>query len=76
LQPRKLLQVSVLCLSGQHDNLCPPAQSDDIVALVQPPYTAEHHCLTGAGHLFPMQQPTQAAVHLNAFLHRLKDPRP
>jgi pimeloyl-ACP methyl ester carboxylesterase len=76
LAPPRRLNVPVLCLSGEHDGLCPPAQSDDIVSLVVPPHHAVHHCLGGAGHLFPMQQPTQAAAHLNAFLRRLKDTRP
>lgn len=76
LAPRRQLGVPVLCLSGEHDGLCPPAQSDDIVALVAPPHHAVHRCLPGAGHLFPMQQPTQVAAHLNEFLQRLKDTRP
>ena len=75
LAPRRPLHLPVLCLSGEHDDLCPPAQSDDIVALVEPPHTAFHHCLGGAGHLFPMQQPTQSAAHLNTFLRHLKDLR-
>lgn len=76
LAPRRRLPVPVLCLSGEHDTLCPPAHSDEIVALVAPPHAAVHHRLAGAGHLFPMQQPSQAAVHLNAFLCRLKETRP
>jgi pimeloyl-ACP methyl ester carboxylesterase len=73
LAPRRQLRVPVLCLSGEHDRLCPPTQSDQIMTLVEPPHPAVHRCLGGAGHLFPMQQPALAAVHLNAFLHRLKD---
>ena len=73
LQPRRPLCMPVLCLSGEHDGLCPPPQSDEIVALVEPPHVAVHHCLGGAGHLFPMQQPSQAAAHLNAFMSDLKE---
>lgn len=73
LAPRRPLHVPVLALSGEHDSLCPPAQSDEIVALVAPPHAAVHHRLAGAGHLFPMQQPAQAAAHLHHFLARLKE---
>lgn len=76
LAPRRPLCVPVLALSGEHDGLCPPAQSDEIVALVQPPHGAVHHRLAGAGHLFPMQQPAQAAAHLHHFLARLKETCP
>ena len=74
LAPRRPLHVPVLALSGEHDSLCPPAQSDEIVALVQPPHAATHHRLAAAGHLFPMQQPARVAAHLHAFLHHLKEP--
>jgi pimeloyl-ACP methyl ester carboxylesterase len=75
LVPRRPLRVPVLCLSGENDSLCPPVQSDEIAALVEPPHTAVHYCLGGAGHLFPMQQPTQAAAHLDTFLRHLKELR-
>ena len=68
LAPRRALVVPVLAISGEHDTLCPPAHSDEIVALVQPPWRAAHHMLPGAGHLFPMQQPAQTAAHLHHFL--------
>ena len=71
LAPRRPLAVPVLALSGELDTLCPPEQSDEIVALVLPPHNAEHHCQAGAGHLFPMQQPLAAAAHLQPFLARL-----
>ena len=74
LEPRRPLKVPVLALSGEHDVLCPPAHSDEIVALVQPPHAARHHRLPGAGHLFPMQQPSRVAAHLNAFLAHLEEP--
>jgi pimeloyl-ACP methyl ester carboxylesterase len=73
LQPRRPLSLPVLCLSGERDGLCPPAQSEEIVALVEQPHVAVHHCLGGAGHLFPMQQPRQAAAHLNTFMSDLKE---
>ena len=74
LAPRVPLHVPVLAISGEHDGLCPPGHSAEIVALVQPPHAAVHHCLAGAGHLFPMQQPTQVAALLHTFLARLKEP--
>ena len=76
LAPRVPLHVPVLAVSGEHDGLCPPEQSDEIVALVQPPHAAVHHCLAGAGHLFPMQQPTAVTAALHTFLANLKEPRP
>lgn len=76
LVPLHSLALPVLAISGEHDTLCPPAQSDEIAALVAQPHNAEHHCLAGAGHLFPMQQPQRTAAHLHPFLHRLKEPRP
>lgn len=76
LAPRRSLAVPVLALSGEHDTLCPPAQSSEIVALVAPPHPAAHHCLPGAGHLFPMQQPAWAASHLHTFIANLKEPCP
>ena len=76
LAPRRPLAVPVLALSGEHDKLCPPEQSDEIVALVQPPHHAVHHRLVGAGHLFPMQQPHAAAKHLHTFVHHLTETCP
>lgn len=76
LAPRRPLAVPVLAVSGEQDALCPPAQSDEIVALVAPPHPAQHHCLAGAGHLFPIQQPSQTASHLRTFLAHLTEPRP
>jgi pimeloyl-ACP methyl ester carboxylesterase len=73
LGPRRPLALPVLALSGEHDTLCPPAQSDEIVALVAPPHAAVHHMLFGAGHLFPMQQPARVAAHLQAFLANIKE---
>lgn len=71
LAPRHVLSIPVLALSGALDTLCPPAHSDEIVALVAPPHIAAHHSLPNAGHLFPMQQPAWAASHLCSFLSRL-----
>ncbi len=76
LAPRRPLAVPVLALSGTQDTLCPPAHSDEIVALVAPPHAAVHHRLAGAGHLFPMQQPARTAAHLHHFLARLKEIHP
>ena len=74
LEPRRALNVPVLALSGEHDLLCPPAHSDEIVALVQPPHRACHHQMPGAGHLFPMQHPSRVAAHMNAFLAHVEEP--
>ena len=68
LAPRVPLAVPVLACSGEHDSLCPPEQSDEIVALGAPPHVARHHCLAGAGHLFPMQQAAAVAALLHRFL--------
>ncbi len=79
LAPRQALQLPVLAISGEHDSLCPPEQSDEIVALVAPPWPATHHRLPGAGHLFPMQQAAMVAAHMHPFLARLatlKEPCP
>ena len=74
LSPRRPLRVPVLALSGEHDTLCPPAQSDEIVALVRPAHRALHHRLAGAGHLFPMQQPARVAELLHSYLRPLTEP--
>ena len=79
LAPRRALQLPVLAISGEDDSLCPPEQSDEIVALVAPPWPATHNRLPDAGHLFPMQQAAMAAAHLHPFLARLatlKEPCP
>lgn len=71
LSPRRALHLPVFAVSGEHDSLCPPEQSDDIVALVAPSWPATHHRLPGAGHLFPIQQAAMAAAHLHPFLAQL-----
>ncbi len=73
LAPRHALAVPLLALSAQHDGLCPPADSA-LLAGLSP--QGQHHCLAGAGHLFPMQQPAWVAGHLRHFiqsLHTLED---
>ena len=67
LSPRVPLAAPVLACSGEQDSLCPPEQSDEIVALVAAPHAARHHCLAGAGHLFPMQQAAAVAALLHRF---------
>lgn len=74
LTPRLPLSVPVLALSGELDTLCPPAMSDEIIGLVSAPHHAIHHRLMGAGHLFPMQQPSAVAAPLHTFLAQLKNP--
>ena len=79
LAPRQTIRLPVLAISGELDSLCPPEQSDEIVALVASPWPAMHNRLPGAGHLFPMQQAAMAAAHLHPFLARLatlKEPCP
>ena len=73
LAPRQQLGCRVLALSGELDSLCPPAQSDEIMALAQPPGRAAHHMLAGAGHLFPLQQPAWVANQLLSFLAALEE---
>ncbi len=73
LAPRQPLAVPVLACSGTNDSLCPPEQSDEIVALVAPPYAGRHHRLAGAGHLFPTQQAAQVAALMHHFLADLKE---
>ena len=75
LAPPHRLSCPVLAISGELDALCPPAQSDDVITLVQPPAHGEHHRLAGAGHLFPMQQPELAAQCLRVFLTSLEQGR-
>ena len=62
----------VLAVSGEHDALCPPEHSRELIDLVQPPMRGEHHMLAGAGHLFPMQQPALVSQHLRRFLISLE----
>ena len=76
LSPRRPLACPVLALSGELDTLCPPAQSDEIAALVQAPGRAEHHVLARAGHLFPMQQPRWVASRLQSFLASIEESPP
>ena len=73
LTPLQRLTCPLLALSGELDTLCPPAQSDELMALVQPPGRATHHRLAGAGHLFPMQQADLVAQHLRSFLTSLDE---
>ena len=60
--------VPVLALSAADDSLCPPEQSDEIMALVMPGVACQHHRLARAGHLFPMQHAAWVAARLHAFM--------
>lgn len=62
------MAVPVLALSAAEDPLCPPIQSDEIVALALPGTAARHDRLAHAGHLFPMQHPAWVAGRVMAFL--------
>lgn len=76
LAPLQPLKCPLLALSGEFDTLCPPAHSDELMTLVQPPGRAAHHRLAGAGHLFPMQQPGWVAERLSSFLNSLEESAP
>jgi pimeloyl-ACP methyl ester carboxylesterase len=64
------IAVPVLALSADDDLLCPPVQSDEIVALALPGTASGHDRLARAGHLFPMQQPAWVAGRVVGFLRR------
>jgi len=64
--PLQRFEVPMLLLSGGADELCPPARSDELLA-VSP--RARHFSLAGAGHLFPMQDAGWVRHHLHQFLH-------
>jgi pimeloyl-ACP methyl ester carboxylesterase len=70
--------VPVLALSGADDTLCPPLQSDEIVALALPGTLARHKRLALGAHLFPMQQPAWVQGRLRAFfiLHTRHESNP
>ena len=73
LAPLQRLTCPLLALSGELDALCPPAQSEELLALVQLPGRAEHHMLAHAGHLFAMQHAGWAAERLHSFLASLEE---
>ncbi|MDN3919390.1 alpha/beta fold hydrolase [Roseateles violae] len=73
MEPPQHLSCPALVLSGELDALCPPVQSDEILALMQPPGHAAHHMLDGVGHLFPMQQAGRVAEHLRRFLSSIEE---
>ena len=73
LAPRHELRCPLLALSGELDALCPPAQSDELLTLVRPPWRAEHHMLATGGHLLSMQHAGWAADRLRGFLTSLEE---
>lgn len=73
LSPRHLLACPLLALSGGHDALCPPAQSEEVASLS--PH-GRHICLTAGGHLFPMQDALWASQKLRPFLHTFTESPP
>jgi pimeloyl-ACP methyl ester carboxylesterase len=73
MAPRKALPWPMLALSAEHDALCPPALSDELVALSP---RGTHHLLPGGHHLFPMQAPGWVASHVSLFLEQLQEPPP
>lgn len=65
LSPRRLLPCPLLALSGGHDALCPPAQSEEIASLSP---LGRHISLPTGGHLLPSQDALWAAQQLRPFL--------
>lgn len=63
------IRVPVLALSAADDALCPPVQSEQIVALALPGIAARHDRLAHAGHLFPMQHTAWVNARLRAFMN-------
>lgn len=51
----------------------PPAESDELLALVQPPGRAKHHAQAHARHLLPMQHAGWAAARLCIFRTSLNE---
>jgi pimeloyl-ACP methyl ester carboxylesterase len=64
---RPRLRVPLLAVSGEHDLLCPPADSAALLALVAPDVSTRHHCLSGAGHLFMTEQPAALRAAIDHF---------
>ncbi|MCY7315226.1 MAG: alpha/beta hydrolase [Rubrivivax sp.] len=67
LDPRQALDVPVLALSGAADTLCPPDQSEALLALG---LRVRHRSLPAAGHLFPMLQAQATAQLFAAWLRQ------
>lgn len=59
------LDMPVLVLCGRDDMVTPPALSEELAALI--PY-AKLEWIEGSGHMAPMEQPAQLAVHLKHFI--------
>lgn len=62
------LDKPVLALSSDDDPLCPPAMSDELLALVRPGVPSRHRRAPRGGHLFPMQCPQWVASELHDFM--------
>jgi len=73
LSPRQALPWPVLALSGGHDALCPPTQSEEIASLSP---RGRHLSLAGGGHLFPLQAAPWAARQLRHFLDTFSETPP
>lgn len=61
------IDVPVLVVSGELDEVCPPALQEELVARCP---RAEHATIRGAGHMVPLERPDALAEHLRAWLHR------
>lgn len=68
------IDAPMLVLSSDADALCPPAMSDELLAIVRPGVPCRHRRAPGGGHLFPMQCPQWVAGELHDFMHLARHP--
>jgi pimeloyl-ACP methyl ester carboxylesterase len=61
----------ILAIVGSDDDICPPALSQEIVALSAPAHATRVVQIAGAGHLAPMTHAQEIAAHITQFLTRL-----
>ncbi|GAA4372916.1 alpha/beta hydrolase [Actinomadura verrucosospora] len=61
------IDVPVLVLSGELDEVSPPALQRD---LAEPIRTARHEVVPGCGHMSPLECPGEVAAHLRGWLAR------
>lgn len=59
------VEVPVLVVSGELDEICPPALQRELVERCP---GAEHVCIAGAGHMVPLEAPAALAGHLRSWL--------
>ncbi len=61
------IQVPVLVLSGEQDDVCPPARQHELAQACPP---AELVSMPGCGHMIPLESPAALAGHLRNWLTR------